>query len=495
MVRVHAATTPDAPAYILGDRTVTYAELDERSNRVAQGLRAAGVGAGDRVAILDKNCLEYFEVLFGAAKLNAVLVAVNWRLAPPEAAFIVNDAAAKVLVVGEELVPLLDGFEADLAPPSTILVIGDHDRHQSYEAWVDAHDAVDPGVVAGPDDVAFQYYSSGTTGLPKGVMLTNGACFAGARGVEDLLGFDDTSVSMAVMPQFHVAGGFWGLVRARTPGGPRCCSARSTRRDRRPDRASTASPTRCTCPRCCRCSCMVPGIADADLSSLRCIVYGASPISEEVLVASIRTFGCDFLQAYGMTETSGGCVFLPPEDHDPDGPNRHRLRAAGIAAPGTELKVVDAELEPVPTGDGRRDPDPQRRRTWRLLEPARGDRRHDPPGRLAAHRRRRLPRRGRLPLHPRPREGHDHLGRRERVPGRGGEPADGPPRGRRRRRHRRARRQVGRDAEGARRARARRRAHRDRTSSRSPARASPTTSARPRSSGATSCPATPAASS
>jgi len=94
----------------------------------------------------------------------------------------------------------------------------------------------------------------------------------------------------------------------------------------------------------------VPGIAEADLSSLRCIVYGASPISEEVLVASIRTFGCDFLQAYGMTETSGGCVFLPPEDHDPDGPNRHRLRAAGLAAPGTELKVVDAELRATPVG-------------------------------------------------------------------------------------------------------------------------------------------------
>src|SRR4051812_42377129 len=114
MIRHHAATTPDAPAAILGDRTVSFAELDDRSSRVAQGLRAAGIGAGDRVAILDKNGLEYFDLVFGAAKLNAVLVAVNWRLAAPEAQFIVNDAQAKVLVVGQDLVPLLAGFEAEL---------------------------------------------------------------------------------------------------------------------------------------------------------------------------------------------------------------------------------------------------------------------------------------------------------------------------------------------------------------------------------------------
>ena len=127
-LRHHAAATPDAPAAILGERTITFGELDDRSSRVAQALQAAGVGAGDRVAILDKNSLEYFDLVFGAAKLNAVLVAVNWRLAPPEAAFIVDDAQAKVLVVGEDLVPLLEGFEEELQHDPRILVIGDHAR-------------------------------------------------------------------------------------------------------------------------------------------------------------------------------------------------------------------------------------------------------------------------------------------------------------------------------------------------------------------------------
>ena len=350
MIRHHASATPDAPACILGPRSVTFAELHERSSRAAQALRAAGVGEGDRIAILDKNGLEYFDLVFAAAKLNAVLVAVNWRLAPPEAAFIVNDSRAKVLVVGEELVPLLDGFEDQLEHADQIVVIGKHGRHPSYEDWIGAHDASDPAVPSGPDDVAFQYYSSGTTGLPKGVMLTNGACFAGLEGSRDMIGFDETSVSMAVMPQFHVAGGFWGLVALY--GG------RPTVLQREVDPVGIVELIqlhRVThavfVPALLQFLVMVPGIAEADLSSLRCIIYGASPISEEVLVSSIRTFGCDFLQAYGMTETSGGCVFLPPEDHDVDGPNRHRLRAAGLPVAGTELKVVDASLQAVPVGE------------------------------------------------------------------------------------------------------------------------------------------------
>jgi long-chain acyl-CoA synthetase len=97
---------------------------------------------------------------------------------------------------------------------------------------------------------------------------------------------------------------------------------------------------------------MVPGVDEADFSTMEVLVYGASPISEEILTKAIRTFGCDFLQAYGMTETTGGCVLLPPDDHDPDGPNAHRLRAAGKPGPNTEVRVVDAAtFEDMPTGE------------------------------------------------------------------------------------------------------------------------------------------------
>src|SRR5688572_348152 len=114
LARVHGAERPDKPALTAGDRTLTYAELDARSNQVARALEAEGIGPEDRVAFLDKNTIEYFELLLGGGKLNAVMVAVNWRLAPPEVAYIVNDAQAKVFVVGEDFVPVLDAIQSEL---------------------------------------------------------------------------------------------------------------------------------------------------------------------------------------------------------------------------------------------------------------------------------------------------------------------------------------------------------------------------------------------
>ena len=123
---------------MLDDRQLTWAELYERASRVAAGLQAAGVGPQDRIAFLDKNGIEHFEVFYGAALVNAVCVDVNWRLAPPEVEFIVNDAQSKVLVVGPDFVPVLDAI-ADALTTGTILVIGGHDKYRDYEEWVGEH--------------------------------------------------------------------------------------------------------------------------------------------------------------------------------------------------------------------------------------------------------------------------------------------------------------------------------------------------------------------
>jgi long-chain acyl-CoA synthetase len=342
LIRVHGKERPDKPALTFEGRTLTFGELDARSNQVAQALLAEGVGAADRVAILDKNSIEYFELLFGGGKVNAANVAVNWRLAAPEVAQILQDSQAKVLVVGQAFVGVLDAIAADLPNVKKIVVVGGHDGYPSYDEWVDAQPANDTGIESGPNDVGFQLYTSGTTGLPKGVMLTNSNLFSLLPTAAPDWGFDENSVNLVAMPLFHIGGSGYAtvglfvgchtiLMREVDPAAMLAII---------PEKGVT---NMFAVPAVLQFMLMVPGVDDMDFSTLRVIVYGASPISVEVLSGSIKTFGCKFIQAYGMTETTGAVVALMPEDHDPTGPNAHRLRAAGKPMAGVELRIVDPD--------------------------------------------------------------------------------------------------------------------------------------------------------
>jgi long-chain acyl-CoA synthetase len=345
IVRKHARERGDRPMLTLDDHTVTWAEMDDRSSRVAQALLAAGVRPQDRIAFLDKNGLEYFDVLFGGAKLNAVNVAVNWRLAPREMRDIVHDAEARVLVVGGEFVPHLDAFERELATVAKIVVIGDHPRHESYASWVGCQPAADPGFTAAGDDVAMQLYTSGTTGVPKGVMLAHRNLGHLVPWVSPAWGFDRTSVNLVCMPLFHIGGSGWALVGMWNG----CHSVLF--RDFAPAEILAAIPrfgitNALFVPAMLQFLTQVPGAADHDFSTLRSIVYGASPITDEVLVRAMATFRCEFVQVYGLTETTGAITELPAADHDPGGGRGRLLRSAGKPFPWVEMRIVDpATLE------------------------------------------------------------------------------------------------------------------------------------------------------
>ncbi len=351
VVRVNGSERADHLALIQGERRLSWGELLARSAQVAQALAEAGVGSGDRIAFLDKNSIEHFEVLFGAAMLNAVSVDVNWRLAPPEVEFIVNDADAKVLVVGPDFVPVLNAIEANLTTVTKIVVIGGGTAHEAYAEWVARFPANDPGTVAGPDDIAFQLYSSGTTGRPKGVMLSNYNLFHLVPAAEEIWDFSADMVNLVAMPLFHIGGGGWA-VAGMTYG---CTSV--IVRDLDPAALiMMIGEQRIThgfvVPAVLQFMLMMPGVDTADFSSLHLIVYGASPISEDVLARSVATFGCKFWQTYGLTETTGAIVNLPPEDHDPNGPNPQRLRSCGLPGPGVEVRIVDAATgDDLPVGD------------------------------------------------------------------------------------------------------------------------------------------------
>lgn len=326
-----------------GGRTLTYAELDRRSNRVAHALLALGVRAGDRVPMLDLNSIELFEVVFGALKIGAVFTPVNWRLTATEVRAVLLDSGAPVVIAGPPF--------ADLAATATdgtgLRVVG---TGEEYEGLLAGAEESDPGAVTGAADTVLQLYTSGTTGLPKGVMLTN-ANLSTLADVARLLGFGPQSVNMVAMPAFHIGGlgpGLIGLfVGCRTFVVPAFDPAAVL------DLMETEGVTNAfLVPAAFSMMAALPGAADRDWSALQTLSYGASPITVPALRAVLATFRTPMMQVYGMTETTGAIVQLDPEDHDPGGPRERLMQSAGKPYPWVELKVVDvATGEPLPAGE------------------------------------------------------------------------------------------------------------------------------------------------
>jgi len=340
LTRVHAAERGEAKALVFRERSWTFAELDAAANRVAQGLRAAGLGPGDRVAFLDKNSPEYFMLLFGAGKLNAVTVAVNWRLAAPEMAYVIEDAEAKLLVIGEEFL----GHLAEMKLPGLkkVVVIGRSDDHEGFDTWLAGQPAEDPMVPSDLDDTCYQLYTSGTTGHPKGVELTNRNFFSMMPTASSEWSFDRQSVNLVAMPLFHIAGSGWGVV-----GLFNGAESVLLREVDPAEILKAIAEHRITnaflVPAVLQILLGTPGVQDVDFDSLRMVGYGASPITERVLVRAMETLRCDFVQAYGLTETTGGVTILRAADHDPGGPRAHLLRSAGQPWGDVEVRIVDPE--------------------------------------------------------------------------------------------------------------------------------------------------------
>lgn len=342
VVRLHGRERPDAPALIVADQTLTYGDLDALSSRAAQAFAAAGVGVGDRVAFLDRNGAEFFIAMFGLAKLGAVGVPVNWRLAPPEIAHILGDCGAAAVVVGADFFGHIEAIEP--LPDTRVVAIGAHPRWPDFHDWLQAHPPVDPGVVTGPDDLVFLMYTSGTTGLPKGVMLSNTNYVCKTSGVERPWRFDAGAVSLAVMPLFHMAGSGWAFA------GLWHGAVTVVLRDVDPaailDAITTHRVTNMlVVPAVVQFLLDTAGIDAADLSSLRIVVYGASPISDDVLTRGMARFGGVFAQVYGMTETTGSITQLDGDEHRPE-----LLRSCGKPYAWVKIRVVGPDGRNVPTG-------------------------------------------------------------------------------------------------------------------------------------------------
>ena len=341
VVRHRSAEDPERLAISSEDRSVTWEQLYRRARRVAAALSASGIGPQERVSFIDRNCIEYFEYLFGCALLNAIPVPINWRLSAREIQETLADAKSKLLIVGAEFVQVIESIEDALDPELRLVALADHPRWQGYEDWCGDGDPVDPMILPTPQDVAVHFYSSGTTGRPKGILWSAANAEFLLRDTSVYYGIRRDDVSLLTMPLFHSGGTGWALC-----GMINGCRSVTVRQFEARSVLATIERAQVTItmlvPAMLAAICAVPG-AREKTASVRQINYTGSPITERNLLDSTAVFQADFVQNYGLAETTGGFAQLDPHDHDPGGPRAYLLRSVGRAYPGIELKVVDPE--------------------------------------------------------------------------------------------------------------------------------------------------------
>ena len=349
-IRLGAARSPGAVALICGDVSRTWSALWERSCRVAQGLLLTDRSVGRRIAFVGRNCIEFFEILYGASLAGAVPVGINWRLMPDEVLTVLNDAEPAFLFIDEEFVPLLGKIEAGLVSLPQVIVLGtdgaepaNAGEYLTFESWLAAQDNRDPGIAARPDDIAVLTYTSGTTGLPKAAMHSV-AAVAASFALSDELEISAETVALIATPIFHATSA--GAVAQVLSAGGHCVIAR----DSAPvNLAQLVARHKITItilvPTIVKTILESPEVDALDLSSLRTLVYTASPISPTLLRAAIeRLPTVRFVQVYGSTECLGATV-LRPEEH------QTHAATAGRPMAGVTLRIVDV-LTGAPLDDG-----------------------------------------------------------------------------------------------------------------------------------------------
>lgn len=337
LIQRHAAERPDDEALRFGETRRTWSELDERVRRLASALRAEGIGPGDRVAVLDLNHPSCVELSLACARIGAANAVVNFRLAPPEILYVINNARAALLLVGPEFAAAAAGLREQMETVRRVLQVGGPD--DEYEAFLTAHEPDTEPYEAAPGDCFVQLYTSGTTGFPKGAMLTHAGMLAHAAHVAEDFELGPGDVVQVAMPLFHVGGTSYAFLALGQ--GARIVMARMPDPAALLDMVAAEGITHTFwVPALMGAMTQVPDAAERDYSSLRAISYGASPMPLPVMRASLSLFGPKLHQVYGMTEACGVVSSLGPEDHT-DPAAAHRLVSAGKPITGVTIEVRD----------------------------------------------------------------------------------------------------------------------------------------------------------
>jgi acyl-CoA synthetase (AMP-forming)/AMP-acid ligase II len=347
-VRYHAEHRPHEGAIVDAGETVSYAALNRRSSQVANALISLGCRPGDRIGYLGVTSGPFVEVFLGAIKANMAYTGLNWRLTEPELEYILRDSGARVVFCDKALEPMMQRLWQKVDSLEAVLPADP----ESFTVWRSRHEVRDPLLAHSGEDTIFHLYTSGTTGFPKGVCLSN-FCMSEQRKAEDQFGdwfprSDPQEVIINATPNFHVGGLGWLLISLFR--GAKVLLMPAPDPDRFLDLIEKQAVTHLfAVPVTLGMMLEAQKIQPRDLSSLKVIHYGAAAMAPALLRESIEILGCEFVQYYGMTESNGIVTVLAPCEHRLDRPER--LTSVGRAIPGTELQIRDPGGQILPPGE------------------------------------------------------------------------------------------------------------------------------------------------
>ncbi|RLB04086.1 MAG: o-succinylbenzoate--CoA ligase, partial [Deltaproteobacteria bacterium] len=342
ILRQNASKLPNKTAVIYRDLRLSYSELNNRTNQLANALLGMGLNKGDRVAVLADNCSQYVEVYFATAKDGLSIVPLNTNLDINGLTYIINDSGANTLIFGEKYSETINSLRPEAKMLKNFIVLGQaREGLESYEGLLSQSRAEEPGVVVDEEDIAWILYTSGTTGPPKGVMQSHKNLISDT--VSTLLTcfpINRNDVHINLLPMFHV-GGLWHMRCCFYIGGTNVLLDRPAPETVLETIQKERVTTTCFVPPMIVPIIDYPGIDQYDVSSMRIMIYSGAPLPEGLYQRMKRIFGDIIIQVYALTEATGG-VIMPPLMEGP-WEEVKRPGSCGKEVLGVEVRLIDEE--------------------------------------------------------------------------------------------------------------------------------------------------------
>ena len=355
---ISSSIVPDRQAIVFEGKRFTFQGLSDRVNRLANALANLGVEAGDRIATLQVNCNELVEGYFATAKLDALYVPLNFRAKADEIAYMLRDSGAKALLVGGRYVDLVRSIEQELPSVEHYVALDEPvEGWPFYDGLVEQASDEERFPTGDDEDLTLLMFTAGTTGFPKGVMLSHNSFSSYILNNVSPPDPEEKESNILTVPLYHIAG--LQAVLAAIYGGrtlivQRQFEAKEWMELVESERANRAMMV----PTMLKMLIDHPDFHQHDLSSLEVITYGAAPMPLEVIKRAIQEFpGARFINAFGQTETASTITMVPPEDHVMEGSPEEvekklkRLTSIGKPLDDVEVRIVDEDGNDVPLGE------------------------------------------------------------------------------------------------------------------------------------------------